>query len=163
MENENFSASSLFFMLSRFTLLSERNLVYMVYKFYVYSPLYICARGNVNYDYIYAVDTSNLNSRTVATVIARIATGSFNIPRQSPFPASGFSFLSYPAAFRARKLPSHVGGATNHVRRTRKERRREGGRAAQKSRAEIPRRMSAWRRVVASEFPSHRNNFSQMG
>lgn len=43
-------------------------------------------------------------------VIAQIAPGSFNIPRQSPFPG----LLS----FRARKLPSHVGEATNHVRRT---------------------------------------------
>lgn len=94
---------------------------------------------NVNYDYIYVVDTSNLNSRTVRhAVIARIAPGSFNILRQSPFPALGLSFLLYPAAFRARKLPSHV-GATNHVRRT-------GGTRmgrAQKSRAKIPRRMSA--------------------
>jgi len=36
MENENFSTSSLFFTLSRFTLLSERNLVYTVYKFCIY-------------------------------------------------------------------------------------------------------------------------------
>lgn len=39
MENEKFPRVRLFFMLSRFTLLSERNLVYTIYKFCVYLPL----------------------------------------------------------------------------------------------------------------------------
>lgn len=59
-------------------------------------------------------------------VIAQIAPGSFNIPRQSPLPVPRRSFFSYPAAFRARKLPSHVGEATNHVRRIGGGRAREG-------------------------------------
>lgn len=115
-----FFQSSLFFMLSRFTLLSERNSGFTRYiNFAFICHLYYVGRKLRLYLRRVDANLFNINSRTVWNGNRTNCPGAVSIFRGNRcFRCPGPLSFPHPAAFRARKLPSHVGGATNHVRRT---------------------------------------------